>query len=221
MQIQRARGRIGCVDGELLCIGHTHQARFREVLVALAIFGVLSILAYQALGQTLSNAELLNERMDRLRAIQQTMRLLGRDLTQAVPRPVRDPLTNGIRPALRTVPGTEFALEVTHGGWPNPAGIPRSTLQRSSYRIEDGELIRYHWAVLDPTLATEPLATVLLDGVESIEFNYLPPGGEWSEQWPPFGVGGAPTLRMRPHVAEVVLTLANEGEIRRFFEVAP
>ena len=34
--MQRSRGRIGCVDGELLCTGHTHQAGYRDVLAALA-----------------------------------------------------------------------------------------------------------------------------------------------------------------------------------------
>jgi len=192
-----------------------------EVLVALAIFGVLSVLAYQALGQSLSNAELLGDRMDRLRAIQQTMRLLGQDLVQTTPRPVRDPLTGGIIGSIRTEPGTEFALEVTRGGWPNPAGMPRGTLQRVAYKIEDGELLRIHWNVLDATLNTEPIATALLDDVESILFNYLPPGGDWSSQWPVYGVTGPQTLRSRPQVVEVVLTLIDEGEIRRFFEVAP
>ena len=192
-----------------------------EVLVALAIFGVLSVLAYQALGQSLSNAELLGDRMDRLRAIQQTMRVLGKDLVQAVPRPVRNPLTGGVVGSIRTEPGTEFALEVTRGGWPNPAGVPRGTLQRAAYKIEDGELIRIHWNVLDATLNTEPIATVLLNDVDSILFNYLAPGGEWSNQWPVFGVSGPQALRSRPQVVEVVLTLVDEGEIRRFFDVAP
>lgn len=192
-----------------------------EVLVALAIFGIVSILAYQALGQSLSNAELLNDRMARLRAVQQTMRLLGSDLTQLAPRPVRDPLDGTPSPALRTAPGTEFALELTRGGWPNPAGLPRGTLQRANYRIEDGELIRLHWNVLDPTLNSEPIATVLLDDVDSLYFNYLPPGGDWTNQWPPLGVSGPVALRLRPQVVEVVLTLVDEGEIRRFFEVAP
>ncbi|MEM9690752.1 MAG: prepilin-type N-terminal cleavage/methylation domain-containing protein, partial [Pseudomonadota bacterium] len=35
-----------------------------EVLVALAVFGVMTVLAYSALGQTLSNADLLTERME-------------------------------------------------------------------------------------------------------------------------------------------------------------
>ena len=59
------------------------------MLVALAVFGVLSVVAYMALGQTLSNADLLGERMARLEAIQRTVRYLDSDLMQAAPRPVR------------------------------------------------------------------------------------------------------------------------------------
>jgi hypothetical protein len=37
LQIQAASpGRIGCGEGEALCLGHTHQPRFREVLERLA-----------------------------------------------------------------------------------------------------------------------------------------------------------------------------------------
>lgn len=192
-----------------------------EVLVSLAIFGILSVLAYQALGQTFANADLLNDRMDRLRAVQQAMRVLGNDLRLAAPRPVRDPLTGSLVPALRTQPGTEFALEITRGGWPNPAALPRGTLQRAQYRIDDGELVRLHWNVLDAGLSNEPVVTVLLDDVESIVFNYLEPGGNWTDQWPPFGAVGTQATRMRPYVVEVELTLIDQGEIRRFFEVVP
>jgi general secretion pathway protein J len=45
-----------------------------EVLVALAIFGVMSALAYMTLGQTLNNSDMLNERMDRLQAIHMSRR---------------------------------------------------------------------------------------------------------------------------------------------------
>jgi len=94
-------------------------------------------------------------------------------------------------------------------------------LQRSAYRIEDDELIRYHWRVLDRTINNEPIETVLLDGVESIEFRYLTTDGEGSEQWPPANVAGPTGFRLRPRAVEVVLTLFNEGEIRRLVEVAP
>ncbi len=192
-----------------------------EVLVALGIFGIMSTMAYQALGQSFSNAELLTARMDRLQAIQRTMSMLGKDLMQAAPRPVRDLIGDGFIPSIRTSQNTEFALEVTRGGWPNPAGLPRGTLQRVAWRIEDGDLRRYHWNVLDPTFASEPVITELMSDVESIFFRFRVPGGEWIEQWPPQGATGARAQRMRPQAVEVVLTLVDEGELRRFFEVAP
>jgi len=192
-----------------------------EVLVSLAIFSILATLAYGALSQTLSSAELLNARMDRLQAIQRTMRLLGEDLQQLSPRPIRDELGDGIGPALDTDFQSGFALELTHGGWSNPIVLPRGTLQRSAYRIEEDELIRYHWMVLDRTLANEPVSVALLDGVESILFRFLQADGEWAEQWPPSNRPGALGSRLRPRAVEIILTLADEGEISRLIEVAP
>jgi len=189
-----------------------------EVLVAMAIFGVLSMLAYSTLGQTLANSEMLTERMDRLQAVQRTVRFLSNDFVQAAPRPVRLELGDSMGPAVFTSLGGEFALELTHGGWGNPAGLPRGTLQRSAYRLEDDELVRYHWNVLDRTFANEPVANILLDNVESLLFRYLGADGEWSEIWPP---QAQPSIRARPRAVEIVLTLADEGEIRRLVEVAP
>ena len=192
-----------------------------EVLVSLAIFAILAALAYGALGQTIDSAELLNERMDRLQAIQRTMRLLSEDFQQLYPRPIRDELGDGFGPALDTDFQSGFALELTHGGWSNPIVLPRSTLQRSAYRIEDDELIRYHWRVLDRTLANEPLSVTLLDGVESILFRFLQADGEWTEQWPPGNRPGGLGARQRPRAVEIILTLTDEGEISRLLEVAP
>jgi general secretion pathway protein J len=192
-----------------------------EVLVALAVFGVMSMLAYAALGQTLSNADYLTDRMDRLQSIQRTVRYLSTDLFQAVPRPVRTELGDSFSPALQTTLSSEFALELTHGGWGNPAGLPRGTLQRVAYRLEEDELVRYHWNVLDRTYANEPIATVLLDNVEGLYFRYYQGSGELSEIWPPLAQQGAAALRSRPRAVEIVLTTADQGEIRRLLEIAP
>lgn len=192
-----------------------------EVLVSLAIFSIMAALAYGALGQTLDSAELLNARMDRLQAIQRTMRLLSEDLQQLSPRPIRDELGDGFAPALDTDFQSGFALELTHGGWSNPIVLPRSTLQRSAYRIEEDELIRYHWMVLDRTLANEPVSVALLDGVDSILFRFLQTNGEWTEQWPPNNRPGALGRLLRPRAVEIILTLAAEGDISRLIEVAP
>jgi general secretion pathway protein J len=192
-----------------------------EILVAVVLFAVLSYLAYLTLDRTLANAESLTASMDRLQAVQRTVRSLSDDLMLAAPRPVRLELGDTLGPAVQTNLTANFALEITHGGWSNPAGLPRGTLQRAAYRIEDGQLLRYYWTVLDRTFNNEPLVTVLLDGVDSLVFRYLQANGEWSDVWPPQGAAGAIALRARPRAVEFALTLEDEGEIRRLVEVAP
>ncbi len=191
-----------------------------EVLVAMAIFGVLSTLAYMTLGQTLSNSDMLTERMDRLQSIQRTMSYLSTELLQAAPRTIRGDL-GGSQPALISDFGAEFSLQLTHNGWPNSAGVPRSTQQRSAYRIEDDELIRYHWNVLDRTVNDIPVATVLLDNIESLTFRFLLQNGEWVEQWPPTGSQSSTATNLLPRAVTIVLVLPDEGELTRVVEVSP
>lgn len=189
-----------------------------EVLVAMAIFAVLSALAYMTLGQTLSNSDMLTERMDRLQAIQRTMGYLSTDLMQATPRSIRADLGQQL-PALRSSFGDEFAVQLTHNGWPNSSGVPRSTQQRTAYRIEDEELIRYHWNVLDRTVNNVPVATVLLDDIESLTFRFLQQNGEWVDQWPPISVQAASNSTMLPRAVSIILALPDEGELTRIVEV--
>ncbi len=191
-----------------------------EVLVALAVFGVLSALAYMTLGQTLSNSDMLTERMDRLQAIQRTMNYLSSELLQAAPRAVRADLGEA-EPALRSSFAAPFALELTHNGWPNSAGVPRSTQQRTAYRIEEQELVRYHWNVLDRTANNVPVATILLDDIESLTFRFLLPNGDWSDQWPPVSANAAANSNSLPRAVEVTLVLPDEGELTRIVEVSP
>lgn len=192
-----------------------------EVLVAMAIFAILSALAYGTLNQTLLSAELLSDRMDRLQALQRTMRMLTDDLHQLAPRPVRDELGDNFGPALSTGFQSGFAIEMTRSGWNNPMVLPRSTMQRAAYRLEEDELVRYHWTVLDRTLSNEPVVVVLLDGVESLQFRFFQGDGEYIEQWPPLSQDGPASMRLRPRAVEIILRLEGEGEITRLVEVAP
>lgn len=191
-----------------------------EVLVALAIFGFLSALAYATLGQTLNNSDMLSQRMDRLQSIQRTMTYLSTEFLQAAPRPVRADLGQ-YEPALQSNFASEFALQLTHSGWPNSAGVPRSTQQRTAYRIEDQELIRYHWNVLDRTVNNLPVATVMLEEIDSLTFRFLQQNGEWTDQWPPINVQLATNTNSLPRAVAITLVLPDEGELTRVVEVAP
>lgn len=192
-----------------------------EVLIALAVFGIMSAIAYTTLGLTFSNAEMISERMDRLQAVQRTMRYLTQDLSMATPRPVRDELGQNYLPALLVEPANDFVLAVTHGGWANPAGLPRSTLQRSIYVLEDDRLSRVYFTVLDATISNNPVSTEILDGVVGIEFVMLQDDNQTTNVWPPVNASGPFIEAIRPRAVEIILTLEDEGEIRRVVEVAP
>lgn len=192
-----------------------------EILVALAVFAVLSALAYGTLGQTLTSAEVLSSRMDRLQAIQRTVQRIEQDFMQLAPRPIRGELGEGYNPALRTDFQSGFALELTRGGWNNPIALPRGTLQRAAYRLEEDRLVRYHWNVLDRTLSNDMVGVTLLDDVDSLVFRFMLENGEWTEQWPPPQRAGPLGYRIRPRAVQVVLTLVDEGEITRLIEVSP
>lgn len=197
-----------------------HGFTLIEVLVALAIFGVLSALAYMTLGQTLDNSDMLTERMDRLQSIQRTMTYLSTELLQTAPRPIRADLGQS-EPALRSSFAADFALQFTHNGWPNSAGVARSTQQRTAYRIEDDELVRYHWNVLDRTVNNIPVKTVLLEDIDSLTFRFLQANGDWSDQWPPLNSQAASNSINLPRAVAITLVLPDEGELTRIVEVAP
>jgi general secretion pathway protein J len=192
-----------------------------ELMVAMAIFGILSALAYGVLNQTILNSEILSSRMERLEAIQKTVRTISDDFIQLAPRPVRQDIGEGFSASLTTDIQSVYAVELTRGGWSNLIVLPRGTLQRAAYRLEENELVRYHWNVLDRTLSNEPVEVVLLDGVESLVLRFLQSNGEWTELWPPANTSGPTGFKQRPRAVEMVLTLQGEGEITRLIEVAP
>ncbi len=192
-----------------------------EIMVAVSIFAIMSVMAWGALGRSLSDAEMLTDRMDRLQAIQRSVRFITTDLSQAAPRSVRSELGDRQVPAILSSLTSEFAIELTHGGWNNPAGLPRGSQQRSAYRLEEDKLVRYHWNVLDRTYSNEPVVTVMLDDVESLFFLFYDESGTSSETWPPQNTVGSTSARIRPRAIEMVLSLGDVGEITRLVEVAP
>jgi len=108
-------------------------------------------------------------------------------------------------------------ITFTRGGWANPAGIQRPTLERVSYRFAKGILRRMHWSVLDDVEGSQPVRRDLLAHVKSVTFRYMNDSRQWIDQWPPTGSGG---LRTRPFAVQITLELDDWGEIVRVIEVA-
>lgn len=190
-----------------------------EILVAIAILAIMSVMAYRGVSEARIAVENAGVHMDRLREVQRAMNVLVNDFRTLAPRPVREPIGDGFRAALRRDPNAVTLVELSHAGWSNGAGTPRGTVQRVSYRLEEHTLIRDNWNVTDPTLANVPVARRLLNQVERIEIRYMNSGREWVTQWPPLGSPGDIGFRSRPIAVELTIVLADYGELRRVVEV--
>ena len=191
-----------------------------ELLVALAIFAILSVLAYGGYNNSVKQNEIARASMQRLESLQTTMRLLTQDFEQISPRPVRDVLGDGRLPALMADKRDQTLFSLTRAGWTNPAGLPRGTLQRVSYVLDpDGKLIRQYVNVLDATLANEPVRRELIDRVKSVTVRYRDNQKQWQDQWPPLNAPPVTVARSRPVAVEIRLELEDFGEITRLIEV--
>lgn len=191
-----------------------------EILVATVILAVMGVMSYRSVSEARIAVEHASGHMDRLREVQRAMTLLAGDFRALAPRPVREPIGDGYRAALLRDPNAVSLVELSRAGWPNGAATPRGTVQRVAYRLEEHTLIREHWNVTDPTLANAPVQRRLLDQVERIEIRYMNAGREWVTQWPPLGSPGSSGFRSRPLAVEVIIVLADYGELRRLIEVA-
>ncbi|MEM7707042.1 MAG: type II secretion system minor pseudopilin GspJ [Pseudomonadota bacterium] len=180
-----------------------------ELVVALAVFATLSVMAYGGLGGSLRAGEALEESAQQRADLQRAIRLIEQDFRYPVARPVRDQYGDPVPSLL----GTRRAIALTRAGWANPAAAPRSSLQRVEYRWQRGTLTRLQWASLDRSAATPVNERELLDGLERLSITYHR-NGRWLDVWPPANGGPAPAL---PDALRVELEHPQFGAITRVF----
>lgn len=191
-----------------------------ELLVAIFVFAIIGAIAMGGYNELVKQSGIVSDGAGRTRAVQSTMQRMTMDFTSLEPRPIREPLGDSVQPALRADARTEQLAEFTHSGWSNPAGVPRSTLQRVSYRLDNKKLRREYWGVLDRTLTGEPQSAVLLDRVTRVGLRFMDGNRTWHEQWPPLGYSAPDATRLRPIAVEITLELEDWGEIMRLVEVS-
>lgn len=191
-----------------------------EVMVAVVIFAIVGLIAMTGYNELVKQSDIVSAGAARTREIQSAMQRLNLDFTSLEPRPVREPLGDSLIPSLRSDARSDTLAQLTHSGWSNPAGVPRSTLQRVSYRLENNKLLREYWLALDRTMTGEPESAVLLDRVKRMELRFMDGNRTWHEQWPPLGYSAPDGPRLRPIAVEITIELEDWGEIKRVVEVS-
>jgi general secretion pathway protein J len=182
-----------------------------EVLLALAIFGVISVLAYRATAALTDGEARLSAEARRWRNLEALFTRFEADIRQAVPRDARvgarsepawlavqaDAAGNAALVFSRA--GAEFADE------PGIAG------QRIGYRLRGHAVEIAYWPQFDNAADSQPAVYTLVDGVTAFRIAYLSRAGAWRNSWP---LQGEVAL---PRAVRVDLKLDSGEEIERWF----
>jgi general secretion pathway protein J len=178
-----------------------------EILIALAIFAIMSMMAYAGLAAVLDARAATQPRSEQMAQLQMTLYLLNEDLSQAIKRPIRDEL-GSTEPAFSSGRGNEILVFTRSVPTWSIDGADNS-LQRVSYSFENGALYRQVWTLPDRTPQTQYRRRKLINA-EQVGVNFY---DEASQTWLPFngGNGGA------PKAIEIRFNLASLGSIQRSF----
>ena len=182
-----------------------------EMLVAIAIFAVVSGIAYTSLNQTVKIGNRVSEADRRLSELQFALAYINQDWMQVSPRKIR----NQYGDSENQVVLADNSISFTRSGWSNLLQHKRSELQRVQYRLIDKKLVRQHWRSLDQGIGEEPLTAVLLSAVDSIEIQFINVEDRTIDSWPDEVTQGLG----RPIALLLTIILDDFGEIRRILEI--
>lgn len=145
-----------------------------ELVVAMAVFALISVLGLQALSGSLRTREALTQRAEASAELARTLALLRQDLDAALPMSFYPPgAARGASAILET--GSRFAL--SRSGVTGPDG--RARLGRVDWTLEDGRLSRQSWATLTPlNPGQQSPAMPVMEGVLALD---------WRSYWRPNG----------------------------------
>ena len=185
-----------------------HDAGFTliEMLVALAIFAMVSAAGVMLLRASITTQASVSSRLGADGGLNRLRAMIGRELATAQARPSRDQ-QGSLRPAFS---GTPAAFAFVHASAGDDTG---AALARVSYAIEAGALIRRSTAALDGAADGEP-ATILRN-VTSLTCRYRGVDGSWSDNWT------ADDAARLPRVVELTVQRSNGAPLTMRFLVAP
>lgn len=184
-----------------------------ELLVSLAVFAILSALAYGGLLSVTKNYEITRDYWQQLGQWQRGFFLIERDMLQIVPRLSRNSFGSVEAPLLRKI-GDNQLMSFSRAGLSNPAEIARGEVVRVAYLLEDQKLLRQVWYYPDRVYAEPQSQQVLFDQVEAVNIRFLDQDDDWQDTW-----GETDPLPL-PKAIELTITLKNVGEIRRLWVIA-
>ncbi len=184
-----------------------------EILVALLIFAILSVITVVGLRSMIRSHHHLDKVDQQLQQVMSAMTVLRRDITQTITRPITSSTGTGLIPAFQSTSTTAF--EFTRAGYTNPFMIaPRSTMQRVGYEFKNHKLIRITWPVLDRAPDTQPTQRVLLNHVDNMTINFVDDKGQQQESW-----STQTNVQAIPRAVILMMHIKGMGELKGIFPI--
>lgn len=185
-----------------------------ELLVALAIFALISVAGVTLLRSGSDTQIAVKNRLEEYSRINRLSNAMEGDLAQAIARPLRDPAGQPVPAFTENDAGTAGALfGFVRAGWSNFDEAPRAGLQRVAYVLEDGDLKRLSWPMLDGTAPAD--AATLIENVGAAQVQFKDDKGDWRSDWT------ATDAMALPRAVELRLTIKDKPEQRMLFLVGP
>lgn len=168
-----------------------HGFTLLEMLLAIAIFTVISLSTWQMFNGIIQAREMVTSRNQAMAELDYALLIMDRDLRQIADRGTQsysEVSSTSLYSDSSMVDSDDEAIALVRYGWANAGQqLPRSTLQRVIYRLKDNRLERQFFYVLDPlSLVDAPATQVLLNGVDRLQFRFFY-GGQWHEELPDSG----------------------------------
>lgn len=185
-----------------------------EVLVALVIFAIVSLLGFRGLSAMIGAEAHLSSEAKRWQQIDRFLVEFDNDFRYAAPRGGRD--AGGLlHKAFEAVPAPrgqdEGNLLLTRFA---PADdLAGSGMQRVAYRFEPSRVVLLVWPALDAAPRTRPQRLPLLEGVRTASARYLDASGRWIDTWP----AANRIDEAQPRAVELTLDLEGIGTVTRVF----
>ncbi len=159
-----------------------------ELLIALAIFAILSLIAYRTLGSVFQTREQLNGETAKWRDLALFFARVENDMGALVNRPIRTVEDRTAAAFCLSVfpPGPNDAqLAFTRLGFVDANGSA-AALQRIGYRgnTADGKVEMLLWNGLDQAPRALPQAYAALNNIRSIQWRVQDRAGNWRNDWP-------------------------------------
>ncbi|PHR84396.1 MAG: type II secretion system protein GspJ [Colwellia sp.] len=186
-----------------------------EVLIAIAIFSLISLSSFTIFDTVLRADETAKQRSERHNELQRAFLILERDIIQIARRSVRlngeSPLDHFLQTSGDAFSSDEQALAFVRHGWTNPGLLlPRSDMQAVAYRLVDETLERLHFNFVDAVVGEEPKIRPLISDVSALTFEYYD-GKKWQKTW---------SEKSLPLAIAIDIETKDYGVIRRQFLVA-